>query len=207
MSAGAERRRYFRVTDQVLMSYQVVNDLSVKAYTRGGASGGAVRNAQALQALNQIEEKLAQRMIKLQSDHPELAEIVSLLNQKINLLVEGKERESEGTEQDKRALNVNVSACGIAFPAEESLKVGSLLVLQMTLTLSYITLSLSAQVVGVDPLSGGLDTGGGESFLIRADFVEISEVDQELLVQHVLKRQSEQLKALREARERGELKR
>ena len=75
----------------------------------------------------------------------------------------------------------------------------------MTLTLSYITLSLSAQVVGLI-LYREVWIRRREPF-DSADFVEISEVDQELLVQHVLKRQSEQLKALREARERGELKR
>ncbi len=203
MAAERERRRYFRVTDQVLMSYQVVSDGGLSDGHGSGASEPSAPMSHRSQALNRIEEKLSQKMVKLHSDNPELADIMSLLNQKLNLLV-GHVEEGQKAPLEKQSLNVNVSACGIAFPAEDALSIGSLLVLQLTLTLSYVTLSLSAQVVGVDPLEEEAPLDGEWKYLIRADFIEISDVDQELLVQHVLKRQSEQLKALREARERGE---
>ncbi|PID42976.1 MAG: hypothetical protein CSB48_07760 [Proteobacteria bacterium] len=212
--AQQERRRFFRITDKVLMSYRVVGDKSNDSNESNeseqseqsgvaGVSTGGIRHE-----LNVLEEKLNKKMTRLRGDEPLIAEVLELFNQKINLLVgEDGKAISDSGEDDKQVMEVNMSACGIAFPSSEKISVGALLVLNLTLTLSFVNLCLSAQVVGVeercidsDDEAGGLSR---QPWVIRADFVDISEVDQELLIQNVIKRQSEQLKALREAREKA----
>ncbi|PIE43145.1 MAG: hypothetical protein CSA50_06630 [Gammaproteobacteria bacterium] len=191
-----ERRRYFRIEDKVLMSYRVVGEETEQAGQPGSVAEDSAVGTR--QALNALEEKVQQKMVRLKGDEPLIAELLELFNQKINLLIADDREAIQGSAGDsKQTLAVNMSACGIAFPSEEKLAIGTLLVLDITLTLSFVSLCLTGQVVGVEK------PGGGHPYIIRVDFVDISEVDRELLVQNVIRRQSEQLKALREAREKA----
>ncbi|KZY84091.1 hypothetical protein A3740_22435 [Oleiphilus sp. HI0068] len=55
-------------------------------------------------------------------------------------------------------------------------------------------MQLLAAVIACDALDESID---GKPWLARADFVNVTEIDQETLVQHVIKRQVQQLKGNR----------
>ncbi|KZY39306.1 MULTISPECIES: PilZ domain-containing protein [unclassified Oleiphilus] len=185
----SERRRYFRVTDLVGLRYRFLSegetDLAVQAQPTSLKS-----------LLSQIEHQIATDLTVLKNSQPEIHNILDLFNQKINLafghgLASGQE---EGLEQSTSACQVNLSACGIAFPLEESAALNQHVHIELTLYPSNTRLQLLAAVIACDALDESID---GKPWLARADFVNVTEIDQETLVQHVIKRQVQQLKGNR----------
>lgn len=185
-SVESERRRYFRVTDLVGLRYRFLSegetDLAVQAQPTSLKS-----------LLSQIEHQIATDLTVIKNSHPEIHNILDLFNQKINLafghgLATG---EKEDLEQSTSACQVNLSACGIAFPADHSAVLNQHVHLELTLYPSNTRMQLLAAVIASDPLSESIE---GKSWMIRADFVNLSEMDQEMLVQHVIKRQVQVLK-------------
>lgn len=188
-STGSERRRYFRVTDLVGLRYRFLSDgetdLAVQAQPSSLKS-----------LLSQIEHQISTDLTVIKHSHPEIHNVLDLFNQKINLafghgVASGDE---DDLEQSTSACQVNLSACGIAFPSEQSAALNQHVHLELTLYPSNSRLQLLAAVIACDGLDESVD---GKSYLVRADFVNVSEMDQEILVQHVIKRQVQVLKEQR----------
>ena len=188
-SVENERRRYFRVTDLVGLRYRFLSegetDLAVQAQPTSLKS-----------LLSQIEHQISTDLTVIKNSHPEIHNILDLFNQKINLafghgLASG---EQDDLEQSTSACQVNLSACGIAFPADQGAVLNQHVHLELTLYPSNTRLQLLGAVIASDSLSERIE---GNAWVIRADFVNLSEVDQEMLVQHVIKRQVQVLKEQR----------
>ncbi len=185
-----ERRRYFRVSDLVGLRYRFLSegetDLAVQ--TQSTSLKGL---------LSQIEHQIATDLSILKNSHPEIHNILDLFNQKINLAFGHglSSAEEDDLEHSTSACQVNLSACGIAFPVAENVELNQHVHIELTLYPSNIRLQLLGAVIACDELAESLESA---SFLVRADFVNVSEIDQETLVQHVIKRQVQLLKELRE---------
>lgn len=180
-----ERRRFFRVSDSLGVKYTLLDDIH------------AVESSEVayeLDALVDLENKISAALEPLRAHHPQLLEVLSLFNQKINLSFNRENRQ----DQFKTLEHVNLSACGIAFPIEEQLSLNQLIKLDVILYPSHIMLTLKAAVIGCEALNSSDYQGG---YLLRADFLDLEENDQEVLVQHVIKCQSQQLKRARESRD------
>jgi c-di-GMP-binding flagellar brake protein YcgR len=188
---GQERRRYFRVVDQLMIGYSVVVEEPALTTHRMGAQATAI---------GQLENMISESLAKIRSNNPVLTEVLELFNRKINLALSIDEKRLHNVDAAEKSMkDVNLSACGIAFPVEDAIAVGTALVLDMTLLPSFINLNLKAQVIGASPLA---EAEGADKYMLRADFLELSDVEQELLVQHVIRCQALALKARREAREK-----
>jgi len=186
---GSERRRYFRVTDLVGLRYKFLSDgeceLAVQAQPTSLKS-----------LLSQIENQIVTDMVVIQNTHPEIHHVLDLFNQKINLafghgLAKGSE---EDMGESTRACHVNLSACGIVFSCAKAAVLGQYVSLALTLYPSNIRLNLLAAVIASEHHE---DEADDSKYLIRADFVNIADADQEVLVQHVIKRQAHQLQEQR----------
>jgi len=189
LKKGEERRRYFRVTDLVGLRYRYLSagetDLAVQAQPTSLKS-----------LLSQMENAIATDLAIIKQSQPEIHNILDLFNQKINLAFgHGLAQESdEEIEQSTSACQVNLSACGIAFPVDEAVGLNQHIHVELTLYPSNSRLQLLAAVIACEALDEMHD---GKSWVMRADFVNLSEVDQEMLVQHVIKRQVQLLKGQR----------
>lgn len=185
-----ERRRYFRVSDLVGLRYRFLSegetDLAVQAQPTSLKS-----------LLSQIEHQIATDLTVLKNSHPEIHNILDLFNQKINLAFGHGLSTSQGEEleQSTSACQVNLSACGIAFPVEEVVELNQHVHIELTLYPSNTRMQLLGAVISCDSLADSVE---GRPMLVRADFVNVSEIDQETLVQHVIKRQVQLLKEQRE---------
>ncbi len=190
LSNNQERRRYFRITDQVSITYCVLG---------GGDTAVTGMNLSTPTTLFiQLENQINASLETLKMVQPQVHELFALFNRKINLAFSLDETLTEPVaEQQKRSQQVNISACGIAFPTNEQLQVNDRILLDMTLFPSNIGLKLVAVVIACDVLH---EPVGEDGFIVRADFEGISSSEQEVLVQHVIKRQTQQLKERREAR-------
>ncbi len=188
-----ERRRYFRVSDLVGLNYRLLSEdereLAMDA-----------RPSSLKTLLGQIEEQINVALASMKNSSPELHTLLDLYNQKINLAFgHGLADASQETGQSIRACRVNLSACGIAFACDDQPVLNQHMQLDLILYPSNLRLQLIAAVIACEAHEG--EDG---AYLIRADFVNIADADQEMLVQHVIKRQAQQLKEQREEAEKSD---
>lgn len=188
MNQESERRRYFRVSDLVGLNYRFI---STGERNLALASQPASLNS----LLSTMESEITVILQSLKQNNPELQRLLELYNEKINLAfghgIANKEHENANS---VRACQVSISACGIAFPSLDQAELGQTVALDLTLYPSNMRLQLMATVISC------IDSRPAETsdpYIVRADFDALSDSDQELLVQHVIKRQAHQLKAKR----------
>ncbi|OZG71969.1 hypothetical protein BTA51_18365 [Hahella sp. CCB-MM4] len=198
-----ERRRYFRVNDTLDLSFRVVQ---IGELVESGTSLRS-RSAQWLKLENDVHIALE----KVRQQSSEIAEVLALFNQKINMLESDMEVGSSHDFTNQPSASVNISACGIAFKVVEPVFVGSPLQLHLRLYPTMVELTIGATVIACENLESEATEGGEaqseeseseSSFLIRADFTHLQEEAQEVLIQHVLRCQTKELKRRREARNR-----
>lgn len=185
-----ERRRYFRVSDLVGIHYRFLSESERDL--------AATSQPTSLQKVwGEMEDEISVAMQSIRQSTPDVHRVLDLFNQKINLAFGHGLAESDSVDKEGslRACQVNISACGIAFPSVESPSLNQYVEIDLTLYPSNIRLQLLAAVIACDDLEDEID---GNTRLIRADYVNISDADQELLVQHVIKRQAQLLKEQRE---------
>jgi c-di-GMP-binding flagellar brake protein YcgR len=182
-----ERRRYFRVTDLVGLRYQPLSEdqqaLAIQA-----------RPGSLKELLKAIDNQILASLAIVQGAHPEVYRALELLNQKINIALNAEQLLDNESLDHSALVSVNLSACGIAFSAELSANLNQYLAIELTLYPNNIRMNLMAAVIGCEAYQ---EEDGKRRYLIRADFIDISDASQEVLVQHVIKRQAQQLKQQR----------
>jgi hypothetical protein len=194
-----ERRRYFRVTDHVGLSVKVLS-----ASERELSIAGEVRSPDNM--LSKIDIGIRKLTASIRKRDEELAMALSLLNKKIDmLLVSGSNEGQENSSSQFKNELVNISACGIAFPWSKDIALAQSLELGIKLYPSEEIIFVMASVVGCerrDAFASDLSEDEVEEFTrvpfwIRADFEDLRGSGQELLVQHVIQRQAQELQRKR----------
>ncbi len=176
-----ERRRYFRVDDEVALTLTPL----LEEYGGHDVHDDAQEMQEQVHA--SLEIQLRQALADVRSKLPDVAHALDLLNQKINL-IHNHDAAQQYTPQLKP---VSLSACGIAFTWSESFAVGAKLQLHIFLLPMHHLVKTEAQVVGVE---SNPDDEEGEPFILRLDFVNMTAMYQEILIQHVVQRQTVHLR-------------
>jgi hypothetical protein len=178
MAEVEERRRYFRIDDEVALSFTLLEDEK-----QGDAED-----------LNQefhmsLEVQIRHAMADLRSQNSKVAHVLDLINQKINLLRSAEEKDGSAPV----LIGANLSACGVAFSWHENLPINQQLMVNLYLQPNHELIRTEAHVAGVtknqDP-----NASPEQSFIVRLDFDSIKKNYQELLIQHVVQRQGHQLR-------------
>lgn len=172
-----ERRRYFRIEDEVAISFSLLEDEDNHEDN-----------------LNQefhmsLEVQIRHAMVDIRSQSPKVAQVLDLMNQKINLL-RSLEDQGGNTPVLKGA---NLSACGVAFSWHEALPINQQLMVNLYLQPNHELIRTEAHVAGVAP-NQDPETNQDEPHIIRLDFDNIQKNYQELLIQHVVQRQGYQIR-------------
>lgn len=181
-----ERRRYFRINETLGISYQML-----------GSSGDdrASTGAPAANLLDMVAEqdaRMEKLLVEVAQTQPKVAELVAAFNQKLERIVSQLAVENRLMDRiAEKVREANISACGIAFNNEESIAVDTRLRLELSLYPGDVKLNVLGRVVGCDASS---DRSG---YYWRIEFYGMNEQIQEQLIQHIVKRQSVQLKRLR----------
>ncbi|MFT6153921.1 MAG: c-di-GMP-binding flagellar brake protein YcgR [Crocinitomicaceae bacterium] len=178
MAEEEERRRYFRIDDEVALSFTLLADEK-----EGGNED-----------LNQefhmsLEVQIRHAMADLRSQSSKVAYVLDLMNQKINLLRSTEEKDGSAPV----LKGANLSACGIAFTWHENLPINQQLMVNLYLQPNHELIRTEAHVAGV---AKNEDTNAAqeEFYIVRLDFDNIQKNYQELLIQHVVQRQGHQLR-------------
>jgi hypothetical protein len=178
-----ERRRFFRLDDQLLLAFAPLP--ANKAHLQPRSQDDA---------RDIMELEIGSLLSQLRSTQPGTARLIELLNQKLNhiLLV----NELPVHDMPEQVLtNVNLSACGMRFLTDTNLHHESHLRLYMTLFPTHTPLCLIGRLVSIEDNPEYSSTAANPRWLIRLTFEPIFDSDQEQLIQHMLRLQSRQLGA------------
>lgn len=176
-----ERRRFFRIDDEMAVFFiQIEEDVKEHELEAMGVNQEYHLT---------LEMKIRQAMVEVRSASPKIAQVLDLMNQKINLL-----RASEELLHLEPVLKkVNISACGVAFSWHEDIPVKQKIMLSLYLQPNHELIRTPAHVVGV-VANEDEETAAEEPYLLRIDFEDINHSLQEVLIQHVVQRQAYQLR-------------
>ena len=188
-----ERRKYFRIQDTALVKYRIINDEMLDAERRE-VYLDQIKGENTRAALYGLETHLQDVFDGLRETDPAIVEAMELINRKIHLLERVVSLENRGGEQgdhfEHEPREINLSAGGMAIMAAKTLDVGAHLAIDLVLLPYNDPMRIFGSVVAVRQ-----DADGQHEISISFD--EIRECDQEKLVQHVLRRQAEELRSAR----------
>lgn len=202
-TSGIERRRHFRVQDQILVDYDIVTDAEV----RGAARKLQVVDPAELSAtttLRRLETELQTALGRLSNRHGEIIRCLDLLNSKVNTLASmipavGKQ------DQDLLSRDVcdcSLSSSGIAFTSREALPLDARLRLRLVVLPDYFHVTAYGEVVRVTPIS---DPDDGFTHVIGVNFLHILDRYREALARRSLQREIEDRRDARLRREQDSL--
>lgn len=189
-----DRRRFFRIQDDVALRYRTVTSEELDAAlqrihlgypdTISLASAFASSSAQMRQALERVR-----------SESPDVAALLEGLNEKLDMLIQLMA--VHDAELDNHPTHgVSLSASGISFQADTALDVGALVEIKLVLFPQYVCMLCFGPVVHCHRC---VARDGTKKYDIGVDFTHIRENDRELIVQHITRKQSAQLREARKA--------
>lgn len=180
-----ERRRYFRINEMIGISYDRIDN-------HDSSSGQDEYPPNLLELASLQDEKIEDLLLSLEDSNPKVAELLGLINQKLERLTSYLNVESPLIKRiANRVREANLSACGIAFNNHEFLPEGSRIRLELTLYPSQDTIFTDGMVVGID------QQGNDSGYYCRIDFYGMKMSTQERLIQYIVQSQSAQLKSSR----------
>lgn len=188
MTMFIERRQYFRIDDSMGISYRLLGKEETRVFT------AEVRSHQgAIDYSANFDNRIHTLLDACKVQTPIAAELLGLLNKKLNFVIGQMDIDTRVVKSDPYPIrDVSVSACGMGFTGSEVLKVGQMLQLDIVLLPTELKIVTLAEVVACELLESEKIVGDCRHFL-RLSFPDMSQTDQELLIQHIIKKQSSQL--------------
>lgn len=183
-----ERRRFFRIDDELVFFYQKIDEETAQRMTAG--SHDILGNASLMAALDVLSQESSLLMRRIERNQPDIADYLKVLENKIELLVRAFMMQGMNWSQQE-PRNVNLSASGIAFECTEAMVPGEFLEIKMLLASS---MSLIVVVGRVVHCTTHQRDDGTPAYTIAVDYYNMHEQDREFLIKHVVKRQLQQLR-------------
>jgi len=193
-SGQPERRRFFRIEDEIVLVYRPVAPEDVPDPER--FQKHMVDHFSLTSTLEYLSQESQGFLRRIERDNPDVAEYLKSLERRIEVLAQAL-MISNNRLVDQPTCKVNLSASGIAFNTKQALPEGSMLELKMVLPPSLVGIVTFGKVVYCMPL----DHGGG--WRVGVDFLSMRTQDREFLIRHVVKRQLILLREQRQA-QKGE---
>lgn len=185
---GNNRRNYFRIDDNVVMTYRQISDEelphilnSVTKVTNNGTTLTAT--------FAEISQKTGYLKKAIRRQSRALADYLESIEDKLDMLARALMLRDMGiSEEDTHA--VNLSAGGIEFHSDERVRVGSMLELKFVVFPSRRGILAAGHVIRCQadvPESPAYYT-------VAIEFDFIREADRQIIAKHVLSKQSSQLR-------------
>ncbi|MGD1984519.1 MAG: PilZ domain-containing protein [Chromatiaceae bacterium] len=188
-----DRRNYFRIDDSVRLGLTRLapEQLDERLERLDQDLAG---NFTVMSSLAAITGQMTVGLRRIENRDPDLAAYLRAIDQKIEVI--GRAfiaQESDAVAE--RAVPVNLSAGGMCVGSDEHYAPGDALEIRMLLFPSFTGLLIYGTVVDASPPSEALGEEAGRfEHLVRIEFTHIREQDRELLIRHLLRRQSDQLR-------------
>jgi c-di-GMP-binding flagellar brake protein YcgR len=187
-----ERREYFRIEDEIALDYRLISDAEADELVERMRSR-LVDRFTAASSFAATTRQMAHVIHKVQTQSPELARCLQAIDQKLNMIAQlFVSEEMQLNEQPTR--EVNLSAGGVAFRAQHELRVGSMLELRMVLFPSLVGILTISRVIHCERVN---DSNAQFPWQVAVEYEHLREADRELLVRHIMSKETQQLRALR----------
>ena len=195
MNKGGEKRRSFRIIETVYLKYEVISEdefrdgLGHRKLKLGRSDGLRSR-------IIDMDARLVEKMFLLKSGSKAAYECISLLNEKVNSLIDHlpELRESKAALARGKAQTCELGAEGMAFATNEPLVPGTFLHLRFLLESDSRYVETFCRVVReVEP--PGDDTPGQHG--VAVEFHGLKDAEKEILIQHLFSKESETLRMRR----------
>lgn len=188
---GQERRRYFRIRDDVHLDVRVVPEAQYEEVVAAPPREGDDPCDLVLQ-LRTLTTQARVLLAGIRKDDPDVAQYLALQDRKLDLLA----RAVVGSQLDK-SLEVNarvdVSAGGVSFQASKEVPEETKVLVRLVFFPSHLCVQAYGRVVHAERD----DHDAEKPYRIGVEFTVISETARDALVRHTLERQSEQLRRQR----------
>ena len=188
---SAERRRYYRIDDEVMLSLARIDAAELDQRLDDFWSNEhefSIRNNYNFQ----ISQHIADR-IKIENKMPELGRYLAVLEKQIDLLTEKLLEDKDALSMQKKSANL--SAQGISYQDENAPPQDDLIEIRLKLLPSGLRLVIIARVVMIESATGH-DQGGHK---VSLDFENLHEADREILIKHIHGKQMESLSKSQES--------
>jgi len=186
---GIDRRRFFRINDNVGVNYRQLDESEINQHIES-----LVNPSDAVALISDYSKQVETLLSQVVMKDPLVGELLGVMNKKINCVIQQLELESQlTTDLAHTVQEVNISACGMALCVDEKLDSGAVLDLELMLLPARHLLHCHGVVIDAT------EAKSGSGFHTRVDFSGMNSDDQELLIQHIVKRQGALLKALRDS--------
>lgn len=191
-----ERREYFRIEDDIALDYRLIDESDVEPLLER-INSRVVDRFTAASSFAATSRQMMHTIHKVQIQTPELARCLQALDQKLNMVAQLFVSQEIDLDE-KPARTVSLSAGGVAFRAQHELAEGSLLEFRMVLFPSLVGILTVSKVVNCKRIDG---ENTQFPWQVAVEYEHLRETDRELLVRHIMSKETEQLKARRSASE------
>jgi hypothetical protein len=180
------RRRYFRIVDSLGVSYRII-----KPDKNGDAK--TEQSINTLGLLNHHNTLIQTQLEAVAEKTPEIAELINQLNKKIDAILMVLELDNLMSQHAcHRVDEASISASGIAFPIDEPLAPNDFIELDLLLRPSAKHVVAIGQIVSCERIPND------EAYYLRVEFTEMTDINRETLIQHIVQRQGVLLRTLKD---------
>jgi len=190
-----ERRRYFRIEDQIILSWHSITSEEKKQAIERFVRGEMQYPDLAGMYLG-LEADLCDTIQAVTAKDPHIANALELINRKLNLFIKKIPLDqSTQTLLDEIPQWVNISASGLSFETPQSKAQGQDLKLEMVLLPEKVYILCYGTVVDCTAIENS------PTYRMNVDFETMRDEDTERLVQHIMRKEVEFLRARRKSRQ------
>ena len=187
-----ERREYFRIDDEVALDYRLISP-SEAELLREKIKSRVVDRFTVASSFTATSRQMTHVIHKVQNQSPELARCLQAIDQKLNMIAQlFVSEEMDLHEQSTR--EVNLSAGGISFRSQQKIRIDSLLELRMVLFPSLVGILTVSRAVQCERVN---DANLKFPWQISVVYEHLRESDRELLVRHIMSKETQQLRSRR----------
>ena len=182
---SAERRDFFRVNENVLFDFRIVD---METAERGSAESALQDSAcdSLIGELRKLDRESAATLQLLSEKNPDLADHLQCLGKKIDLLARHSLINREESCGNKPAERINLSEDGIAFHSNRVIYKNGFVVVRMIFLPGYLPITAFARVVRCQEKDG--------VFQVAAKFHRLPDTSRQILSREILRIQVEQKK-------------
>lgn len=185
---AAERRRFFRIDDEIALFYRIIasDELPDKQGLTEGISDTFALSA----GLHSLTQESRAVLRKLERDQPDVSHYLKILDRKIELVAQTLLM-SQTDALQQPTTNVNLSAAGVAFEADQRLDTNECVELKMILPPAMVALVVYGTVVYCEE---NRSNEAVARYRVGVDFLNLQDRDREILIRHVVKKQMQQIR-------------
>ena len=187
-----ERREYFRIEDEIALDYRLVDQEEADRLAERLRSR-LVDRFTAASSFAATSRQMAHAIHKVQGDSPEVARCLQALDNKLNMIAQLFVSEAMQLD-DQPTCEVTLSAGGLSFRARHEVALDTLMELRMVLFPSLVGILTISRVVHCERMQDGNNVF---PWRLAVEYEHLRETDRELLVRHIMAKETEQLRVRR----------